>query len=239
VLGYFGRPPLRPAPEVVRIASEQLNLEPFDGDPLEAAPDTLAQAEKALKERGLELTDENIFLVASAIVPGKDMELNGGLRLLQGKAKIVLPLKSKEEAKPAAVAAAPAAAPAAPTPAALTGPVTTTCTVEENGNTRTFRVTVEPSGTGAAPAASGGTAPQATAAPAGTPVYSPFKGKSELVELKVKVGDSVKEGQVVAAVEAMKAKHDVRAPANGKVLSIDAEVGADVMAGQSILTIGQ
>ena len=61
----------------------------------------------------------------------------------------------------------------------------------------------------------------------------------ELVELKVKIGETVKEGQVVAAVEAMKAKHDVRAPAQGQVVSIDADLGADVVAGQPILTIGQ
>jgi biotin carboxyl carrier protein len=36
----------------------------------------------------------------------------------------------------------------------------------------------------------------------------------------------------------MKAKHDVKAPVAGKVVSIDAELGADVEAGQPILTIG-
>ncbi|MBD3162577.1 MAG: biotin attachment protein, partial [Candidatus Latescibacteria bacterium] len=48
VLGYFGRPPLPSDPEVVKIASEQLGKEPFTGDPLEAAPDSLAEAEAAL-----------------------------------------------------------------------------------------------------------------------------------------------------------------------------------------------
>jgi pyruvate carboxylase subunit B len=236
VLGYFGRPPLKPDPEVVRIASEQLELEPFDGDPLEAAADTLAEAEKALKQRDLPTTEENVFLVASAMVPGKDIELNGGLRLLQGKAKIVLPLKKKEEEKAPEPAAA--AAPSAPQQPVFSGPVSTTCTVEENGTKRTFRITMEP------PAQGGSATPSAQATPAaadqsqGIPVYSPFKGKVELVELKVAIGDSVTEGQVVAAVEAMKAKHDVRAPSAGKVLNIHAEVGSDVAAGQPILSIG-
>ena len=70
-------------------------------------------------------------------------------------------------------------------------------------------------------------------------VYSPFKGKVELVELKVKAGDVVTSGQVIAAVEAMKAKHDVKSPCDGKVASIDAEIGSDVMAGQPIMTIAQ
>jgi biotin carboxyl carrier protein len=69
-------------------------------------------------------------------------------------------------------------------------------------------------------------------------VYSPFQGKTELVEIGVKPGDTVTKGQVVAAVEAMKAKHDVKAPCAGKVLSIDAEIGTDIEAGRSILTIG-
>jgi biotin carboxyl carrier protein len=36
----------------------------------------------------------------------------------------------------------------------------------------------------------------------------------------------------------MKAKHDVRAPRAGRVLSIDADLGSTVHAGRSILTIG-
>jgi biotin carboxyl carrier protein len=36
----------------------------------------------------------------------------------------------------------------------------------------------------------------------------------------------------------MKAKHDVKAPCAGKVVSIDAEIGSDVEAGKPIMTIG-
>ena len=230
VLGYFGRPPLPPDPEVVKIASEQLGKPPFDGDPLEAAPDSLSAARAALTERKLPTTDENVFLVASAIVAGKNMDLNEGIRLLTGKAKIVLPLKKKAE--PAA-AKEPAAA--AGGGFSLTGPVTTSCTVVENGASRRFMVTIEPPAAKAAnpaPAAAGAEQPGN-----GTPVFSPFQGKTELVEINVKVGDTVSAGQVVAAVEAMKAKHDVKAPRAGTVASVDAEIGADIEAGRSILTI--
>ncbi len=242
VLGYFGRPPLPPDPEVVKLAAEQLEMEPFDGDPLEAAPDSLGPAKAELEKRGLPVTDENIFLVAAAIVPGKNMELNEGIRLLEKRPKIVIPLKKKEEPPaPAPVAApAPAAAPAAAP--AFAGPVTTTCTVVEGFNTRTFKVTIAPPAGAAAatpaPTAAALPAPPAAATAAATPVFSPFKGKVELVEIGVKVGDAVTEGQVVAAVEAMKAKHDVRAPCSGKVATIDATIGADIMAGQAIMTIG-
>jgi len=232
VLGYFGRPPLPPDPDVVKIAAEQLEMPPFDGDPLEAAPDSLAQAEEALKERNLPITDENVFLVAAAIIPGKNMDLNEGIRLLTGKSKIVLPLKKTEE--PAPAAAPPQAAANATTP--FTDPITTTCTVTENGTPRTFKITIEPPAGQAQAITSESSAPASTSN--GTPVYSPFQGKTELVEIKVNVGDPVTAGQVVAAVEAMKAKHDVKAPCGGKVATIDAEIGADVESGQSIMTIG-
>lgn len=237
VLGYFGRPPAKPDPDVVKIAAEQLEMKPFTGDPLEAAPDSIAQAEEALAERGFEMTEENIFLVAAAIVPGKNMELNEGIRLLKGKPKIVLPLKKKKEEPVAETVAAPTAVAAAPQ-GALSGPLETVCQVEENGTTRTFRIRLQPTGATAqvqaqAPVA----AVQASTGNGAVPVFSPFKGKVELVEIKIKIGDTVSKGQVVAAVEAMKAKHDVRAPSDGRVSTIDAEIGADIVAGKSIMTL--
>ena len=245
VLGYFGRTPEAPDPDVVKIAAEQLKLEPFTGDPLEKAPDSLATAEAALRERNLPLTEENIFLVASAIVPGKNMELNEGIRLLSGKARINLPLKAKNpptEIAPIQPAAAPVPTGVAPT---FTGPVTTQCTVVEGGVTRNFRITIEPPAGMSAPAAAGSATPVSGTAVASapatgqrTPVFSPFEGKVELVEISVKVGDTVAKGHVVAAVEAMKAKHDVRAPCAGLVVEIHADLGSEVSASKPILTIG-
>jgi pyruvate carboxylase subunit B len=229
VLGYFGRPPLSPDPEVVRIASEQLEKPPFDGDPLEAAPDSLDVARKALEDRKLPVTEENVFLVAAAIVPGKGLDLNEGIRFLSGKGRLSLPLRKKVETAPAA----PPAGGSGPAPSAAqwSAPVTTDCTVVEGTTTRRFHITIAP------PKAPDGPLPEVAAANGRTPVYSPFEGKAELVEIQVKVGDAVREGQVVAAVEAMKAKHDVRAPCSGQVATIDAEIGSDVMAGRPILTI--
>ncbi len=252
VLGYFGRPPLDPDPEVVRQAREQLRLEPFDGDPLAAAADSLRPAEEALKERGLPVTEENVFLVAAATVPGKKMELNEGIRFLTGKAKVALPLKKKTEEPKAATVVPPRAAAPTPVPVAAppataavlpSGPVTTTCTVVEGTTTRHFRITIELPVSAGAPATAGppALARETTVTPAAErmSIYSPFEGKVELVEIRAHVGDSVVEGQVVAEVEAMKTKHDVRAPCPGRVVSIDAEIGSDVEAGRSILTLAR
>jgi len=228
VLGYFGRPPEAPDPEVVRLASEQLELAPFEGDPLAVAEDSLAPARAALRERGLPETDENVFLVAAAIVPGKAMDLNEGIRLLEGRARVKLPLKEAE---------APASPAAGGTP--WTTAVTSRVTVTEGGTTRTFDVTLAP------PAADGAAAPPPAPTPAptapaqgSTPVHSPFGGTVEVLAVRVGVGERVAEGQVVATVEAMKAEHDVRSPVAGTVASIDVRPGDEVGPDAAIVTVG-
>ncbi len=227
VLGYFGRTPLPPDPDVVKTASEQLGLPVFEGDPLEAAPKNIEPAQEALRERDLEVTDKNTFLVLAAMVPGKKMELNEGIRLLTGKPRIDIPLKKKEEGapKPAPAAAAP-----------LTGPVTTICTVTENNVSRTFTVTVAPAwespGAGAVPE------PQPSGGPVqGTPVHSTFAGSVDVSDIKVKVGDSVTKGQVVANVEAMKAQHDILSPVGGRVAAVHVAIGDEIDSTQPLLTI--
>jgi pyruvate carboxylase subunit B len=236
VLGYFGKTPLPPDPEVVKKASEQLDLPVFDGDPLEAAPKNIEPARKALEERGLPVTDKNIFLIVATMVPGKKMEVNEGIRLLTGKAKIDIPFKKKkEEAKPAE------AAEPAPAASAVSGPVTSRCVVQEGPTTRTFMVTVEPATAGASGSSSAATAVKeaapAPSASGGTPIHSTFAGFVEVVDINVKVGEEVQKGHVVAAVEAMKAKHDIKSPVAGKVTAIHVEIGDEIDSSKPILTI--
>ncbi len=232
VLGYFGKTPLPPDPEVVKAASEQLDLPVFTGDPLEAAPKNIEPAKKALEERNLPVTEENIFLVMAAMVPGKKMETNEGIRLLMGNPKIDVPLKKKAEPE---VVAPVAPAGVAPT---ITGPVTTRCTVDENGTKRTFVVTVEPAvATDLALATAPVAVAEAPAVARGTRVFSTFAGSVEVVDILVKVGDSVFKGGVVAAVEAMKAKHDIKAPCDGKVIAIHVKIGDEIDSSKPIMTI--
>jgi pyruvate carboxylase subunit B len=207
----------------------------FDGDPLEAAPKNIAPAKQALEERNLSINDKNIFLVLAAMVPGKKMELNEGIRLLTGKAKIDVPLKKKAELAPAA-----APAPVANTASPISGPVTTRCTVQDGSATRTFTITVEPAGAAnTAPAAqAAAVAAPSPAIPAnGTQVYSTFAGSVEVVDILVKVRDTVTKGQVIAAVEAMKAKHDIKSPCDGKVTAINVGIGDEIDNTKSILTV--
>ena len=89
-----------------------------------------------------------------------------------------------------------------------------------------------------APVASAKDAPKA-AAPAATgegkPLPSPIQGT--VVDVKVKSGDTVKKGQVLLIIEAMKLENEVVAPAAGVVGDILVTKGASVAAKQTLLTI--
>ena len=212
-------------------ASEQLELEPFEGDPLEAAPNNIEAAQQILRDHNLEVTDENTFLVLACIVPGGKIETNQGLNFLLGKPKIDIPLKKKEEPK---AAAAPVAAPAAGMAPAITGPVTTEIKVQEGAAIRTFSVTVEPVGGGEAPAAEEA---QPAAAVGGNQIFSTFAGQVEVVDIMKKVGDGVVAGETVAAIEAMKAKHDIKSKFDGTVGQVHVQIGDEIDSSQPIMTI--
>lgn len=79
--------------------------------------------------------------------------------------------------------------------------------------------------------------------PAGNVVKSPLVGTfyaapSEDAEPFVKVGDSVKEGQVLAIVEAMKLMNEIESDFTGTVKEILVENGQGVEFGQPLFVIG-
>lgn len=86
-----------------------------------------------------------------------------------------------------------------------------------------------------ATAAAGGAAtapvkPKEPAIPAGGKILkAPMPGK--IMDIKVKVGDTVKRGDVVGLLEAMKMQNELVAPKDGKVTEIRATVGQPVTTG--------
>ena len=83
------------------------------------------------------------------------------------------------------------------------------------------------------------TAPALAATPAsgaGKPVNSPLPGV--IVAVKVKVGDAVKNGQVVAILEAMKMENEIQAEFDGVVTSVNVAQGDSILEGAPIVTIG-
>ena len=232
VLGYFGKTPLPPDPVVVKKASEQLNKPVFTGDPLEAAPKNIEPAKIALEERNLPVTDENIFMVLASMVPGKKMETNEGIRLLTGQAKIDIPLKKKEEPKkeekPKEIIKEPT----------LSGPIKSKCVVEEDGRIRTFIVTSEPILTSDGMKLQESVQPSTIAVSgSGNPIYHPFEGIVQVVDILVHQGDTVQIGQTLAFVEAMKAKHHIKSNVKGIVTKVNVKIGDEINSTTPIIII--
>ena len=91
--------------------------------------------------------------------------------------------------------------------------------------------------TGAAPAAPA-TAPAAPAAAApagGEQVTSPMPGT--ILDIRVSQGASVKSGDVLMILEAMKMENEIMCPCNGKVSSINTTKGAAVESGTLLCVI--
>lgn len=221
VLGYFGRTPAPPDPEIVKIASEQLEKPIFTDDPLDILEPGIPKATKILEENNLPVNDENIFIIASCEQKGLDFLLGNAIVNVRKKSDMEA---EAEAAKPAA--AAPAAAPSGPRAYSITV------------NNRIYDVTVA-EGTGAVQAVPAA-APAAAASPesvaSGTEVDAPTPGN--IVKLLVKVGDSVTKDQPLVVMEAMKMESEVKSPCDGKVLAIQVSAGDTVQASDPLFIIG-
>ena len=66
-------------------------------------------------------------------------------------------------------------------------------------------------------------------------ITAPLPGK--IISIDVKVGDVVKEGEVVAVLEAMKMDNDITAPCDG-VVSFQVQKGANVESDSVLAVIG-
>lgn len=78
-------------------------------------------------------------------------------------------------------------------------------------------------------------APKATGAGAGSAVEAPMPGN--IIDIKVKVGDTVTEGQVVLILEAMKMENEIVAPKAGVITGINCVKSDVVSTGDTLLTI--
>ena len=113
-------------------------------------------------------------------------------------------------------------------------------TITVNGNA--YDVTVEEADGSAAPVAAA-PAPKAApkkAAPApaaagSASINAPMPGT--IVDVKVKVGDKVTNGTVVAVLEAMKMENDIVSDQDGVVASVNVAKGDSVETGTVIITI--
>ncbi|MDA8744140.1 hypothetical protein N9N28_05860 [Rubripirellula amarantea] len=222
VLGYFGNTPVPPDPDVIKLAADQLKLEPTnrpvlelnDADPTKG----IAPATKSLQDAGLPVTDENIFVAATC--------KEKGIRYLKGEAEVGVRKIDKN--------------------AAAASPVQSNGVAEYNlsvngkevfvafqGNTATvdgkaYRVDIQPR-TGAAKSAT-------TASSSGiTEVTAQMPGA--VYKLLTKAGDTVREGQAIMILEAMKMEMEIPSPIAGTVDEICPREGEQIAGGQVLARI--
>ncbi|RNA65030.1 biotin attachment protein [Prosthecochloris sp. ZM_2] len=230
VLGYFGKTPADPDPEIVRLASEQLGLEPTTEDVHDINdrnPELGIDYNKQLLEKeGLPTTEENIFISATCGPKGIAFLKGDGPLGIRYKADVEAEAAKKVQPKSASAAAAPA-------PKSSSGAYTVTV------DGRAYNVTVA-EGTGAVQSVSPAAAQPAVQPDAssgeGTPVEAAMPGT--VIALEVEVGDQVNEGDDVLIIEAMKMESPVKSPTSGKVLSIEVASGDAVASGDVLMYIG-
>ena len=224
ILGYFGKTPCDPDPELVKLASEKMGLEPTTENPVDlndADPNKgVDAAKKMLDEAGIsDHCDENVFIASCC--------KQKGIAFLLGKAEINGVRKGA--LTPKAEAAAPGG----------DGAYTVTVdgkpfAVEVNGDKATVNgkdYSIGVADGAEAPAKSGVAHESADS----TVVKAQMPGK--IMKINVEVGDHVNEGDVLLIAEAMKMEVEIKAPVSGTVSSIGVNVGDQAAGGQELASI--
>ena len=224
LLGYFGKTPCEPDPELVKWAQEKIGMEPTTEkvvDINEKDPEKgIEAAKKRLEEAGLPTTDENIFISAAC----KDGNVDKGIEFLLGKGQVSVNKSANKEAAPAAQASASGE-----------------YTIKVNGknyavklegenkatvNGKTYDINVKAGIESKAAASSG----------SGEEVKAGLPGN--VLRIEVSEGDEVAEGDVLLVVEAMKMETEIKSPKAGVVQSVLVAQGDKVVSGQALVTLG-
>lgn len=220
VLGYFGKTPTTPDAEIVKIASEQLGLQPttelaMDIDDKNPKKGRKA-AEQSLKDAGInDLSDENVFIAAAC--------KEKGIQFLKGEAKLGIRKNASETVQ------------------STSNEVTVTIGGSsygikiENGKAIVDGVSYDYSikdgisQTALAPStsSSGGVATPITAGLPGT-----------VVKIVSPVGTQVIDGTTIIIVEAMKMEVEIKSSVAGSVKEIKVKPGDSIVAGQELAIVG-
>ena len=224
LLGYFGKTPCEPDPELVKWASEKLNMQPTTEkvvDLNEKDPEKgLKAAEKRLIAAGLPVTDENLFIAAAC----KDGNVDKGIDFLLGKGQISV---NKSAAKVQSSTSAPSSSDG--------------CTVTVNGkkyavkfqngkaivNGKEYNVDVKD---GIEEVSS------ASASGEGTEVKAPMPGA--VLRVLKSVGDTVEENEEILVIEAMKMETPIKSPVSGSITSLAVAQNDKISTGQVLATVG-
>lgn len=221
VLGYFGKTPTTPDAEIVKIASEQLGLQPttelaMDIDDKNNKKGRKA-AEQSLKEAGIDdLSDENVFIAAAC--------KEKGIQFLKGEAKLGIRKNAGGDGVKA-----------------TSNEVTVTVGGSsygikiENGKAIVDGVSYDYSiKDGITQTTS--TPTQATSSGAATPITAGLPGT--VVKIVSPVGTQVSDGTTILIVEAMKMEVEIKSSVSGSVKEIKVKPGDSIVAGQELAIVG-
>jgi pyruvate carboxylase subunit B len=243
ILGYFGRTPMPPDAELVKLASEQLQMDPTTRAPLEMNDEDpekgLGRMRQRLAAVDLEVTDENIFIVAACG--------DKGIAFLKGEGEFGV--RKIDTEVPPTPAPTPIPEPAAPAPAADLPDTPVHFTVSVDGKThhavvdggqvqidgRVFKVAVGEAVDGEPPEPSGATSTSTPSQAAGVPVEANMPGK--VLRIAAEPGTTVHDGDAVIILEAMKMEIPVPSPTHGEVTQIHVAVGDQVATGALLATV--
>ena len=230
ILGKSGKLPGEPAPEIVAMAKEQ-GREFYTGNPQELYPDKLDAFRDEMKQHNWELGQDEEELFELAMHPEQYRAYKSGEAKKAFEADLA---KRKAEANAPAATAATAAA---PTAAASDAFMPKQLVVNVDNEEFVVNISYPGSNNGNAPEALKETAPAAMVAAAPVTgevkeVLSPLEGKffltKESSESPLKVGDTVKEGDLIGYIESMKTYNAVTAEVSGRVAEICFDNGASV-----------
>ena len=229
VLGYFGKTPVEADPDIIKLASEKLKLEPTKRNPLDIADEDPKKKVDVWRQRleieGIEATEENIFIAAACD--------EKGITFLKGNAPLnVRKNEKKDENKQIGENK-------------MSNGNYTVVVDGQRFNVSVFEGDVQNIQVAQpvqqvvqqpvqAPVQS---APVAASKPVynGTEAIAPVNGN--VWKILVKEGDRVEKDQQIMILEAMKMEIDVVAPVSGTISKILTEPSKAVEEGQTLAVI--
>ncbi|MBQ8819465.1 biotin/lipoyl-containing protein [Campylobacter sp.] len=221
VLGYFGKTPVAPSADIVELAAKQLNLEPTTAPAIDIADQdetkSIAYTKAILEKEGIEATEENIFIAAAC--------KEKGIAYLKGEGKVMV-RKNSDIIKPA------------------TKSGSNQFSVTVNGHNYNVEVAdgfdnfKVKSITPAKPSQSTETKEEVKAVSStGASNEITATMSAGVFKILINIGDSVKAGQTVVILEAMKMEIPIEAGCDGEVEEILISQGQTVEDGQLLVKL--
>ncbi len=220
VLGYFGRTPVAPDPEVVKIASKQLGLEPTTENALDLAnadeSKSLQHAIDQLKKHDIEISEENIFIAAAC--------QEKGILFLKGEGELNVRKISemKQDCEESSMGNGNYTV-------VVDGQKFSVQVAEGDADIQVTAVNSE----SVAPVA-----PVQTLATSDDQIEIKALLPGNVWKVIMNPGQSVNEGDVIMILESMKMEIDVVAPKGGVIKTINVATNDKVVEGQVVAVIG-